>query len=1584
MRGRSGSQSLPCLLDSLQSSSKPALRYSNSKNPVTHRELYTFARGFSISIVNNKFLRKPVVAIILPNGPLLAATIVAVSNTYIAAPINPGAGPDQVRADIELSRASAIISCESEASALQLSQNGLDTFFVDEVNKPEIRFELKHAKPSSVPQPPSPNRPEDIAMILFTSGTSGNRKVVPITVETILYGVKLVIDSWALTKNDICLNMMPLYHIGGIIRNLFAPLLSGGSTICCPSFDPNLFWDQVEDVQPTWYYASPTMHSMILSEGINRHGALEKSRIRLVCNAAGGLLPALAEQIRGTFQCTVLPSYGMTECMPISTPTLAYSLDRPGTSGIVTGPELLIMDAAENELRPFETGRICLRGGPLFQGYLRADGSLDKSPFNSQGWFDTGDTGYQDHDGYLYITGRNKEVINRGGEIISPFEVENAIITAATQQGSPTYQRISQALAFSVRHETLQEAVGVVLVTPPGKPRVDLRCLHKSLRSSLQQAKWPVVIVYMNDVPRRNNKVLRIKLGDRMDIPCIDDYTPFGRRHFSAHCPPAETELSVPILSTMCLIAPNTATKQIRQVVRLDFEIHIETEPQSGALVGYLAPNSVGGEIPDDEDAESLINALFERIDGYLVPHSIITIPKPFPRDLNGDIDETLLSKLVKETQFSETSTLADTTAIKLTRVFADLLQLRVKDVPSHKDFFELGGDSLRAGKLLSTVRAEFGVRIPIDFIFKHGSVRQLSECIDEELSKREASGPKEDDQLPAGAQKMHSSTNFWLLLLQLAPLVLIYPLRRAFSWTLFIYSLIYLLGFRTSESVVGRLVNVVVSTIFARLVSSVILPWIGIIAKWIIVGRLKEGLYPMWGPYHTRWWMTQKIVMIAGKGIFGWSEMSTIWYYRLLGAKIGNGVTIKNARLGEWDLLDIGDNATLDECTVRPMAGERNTMMYLGKITIGKNASVGVGSTIAPGATVPDSECVGARSSSWELRDASEANRDLSATKAPKPHWALSILFTLPLQIVTVFLYNLPWLLGLVGLVQAEAQHERSMLIRVIHWFTQGERVGWYYLARSLRTFFGPLFMFIFVVVVRNVLALAFGPVRPTATSERGNVDRWRTALIKSLMPNSRLAQLTELFGQHYEATSVAIRLLGGKVGRNVYWPGTGPSIGAYELLDVGNNVVFGSRSHLINIDGIGSDFITIKDGAMIADRVVAMPGVEIGSEATLGSGCLTKRGKTYEPSGTYVGSKGGDSVFLGARPHDEKTETELLDLGRLRQLIYPWQIRKSSRKNRLLSTITILAPEKGFEKGKGNEFVSPGDSVVNISGCESVEDTMSPFGRAFYQHKAPYFVWRQWMVFMYSTFSAIFTHAYWTAASISSIQVVAKVFQQTPWLGNGDWYDPFILFSLCAALLSALMTVQSVLAIGFVIAAKWVLLGRRQPGNYDWDKSSYCQRWQLFLAIERIRRHCFGGHGILGLLTGTAYMTWYFRALGAKIGRDCALFVSGRPSLLFTEPDLLDMGDRVVVDDASLVGHINTRGKFDLNRLYVGDRCVLRTNSRLLSGARMENDSCLLENTLVMGGDIVEQGETMQGWPASRFRGKRTFGTRETSRTN
>ncbi|KAH6892875.1 hypothetical protein B0T10DRAFT_400310 [Thelonectria olida] len=1526
---------------------RPALRATNAAEYITYRDLQRFVSTFSLPVEVER--PKPIVAIALPNGPLLAATCIAVTSYYTAAPINPSACPEQFQADVVQARAEFILTTSGDYGKLRLAdpwvkERKINVFIMDWRNGADVSVRTLKGSPVSNPHAERrPNRSDDISLILFTSGTSGTKKVVPLTMHSIITGIVFVIEFWGLTPKDVCLNMMPLYHVGGLVRNIFAPIFSGGSTVCCSVFDPNLFWDVVQDIQPTWYYASPSMHSVILAEATARPQALKNSRIRLVCNAAGGLLPSLACQLRDTFKSVVLPSYGMTECMPISTPPLDYRLDREGTSGISAGPELAILDWSETITPPGSLGRICVRSEPLFPGYLKPDGTYDKSPFNKSGWFDTGDLGYMDYDGYLYITGRNKEVINRGGELISPFEVENAIMSASMSPDSPISGRVTKVLAFSAYHDVLQEVVAVALVSPPDKPRVDLKGLQSALRSSLQQAKWPVLITYMDDLPKKNNKVLRIQLGQRLSIPDITNDTPYLQRHWEATCPPPDTALSVPIPSSPCTVDFGQLCAKLSDLVPANIRVYCRAGAKDAGVEGFLAPSDSSAEKLQPSAVDSLKRELEQSLDNFMIPGQIHAMPDPLPCDGFGKVDEDRLLEDLNQLLGACLEKRGGLTEGLVTKAFADILSCPPSDIPHDVDFFSLGGDSLRAGRLMSALRAQFNVRLPISAIFNDGTVAALASQIDG-LTK--SSPLKEGQENPVGCTDVKSSTNPFLMLVQLIPLAVIYPLRRAFQWTVFVVALAYSQLLPTNNSVPGRLLNLTFSVWISHVIICVVAPIFGIICKWLIIGRYREGLYPMWGLYHTRWWMVQKITSICDKGFFAMNDTMERLYCRLMGAKIGKNVKLAGSALGEWDLLDIRDGVVLTHCTCRPFAAEGNTTMYLGRITIGKNCCVGTASIIAPGVNIPPNTCLGPNTSSWEMDDADEEYRDLSPNKAPKPHRVLELLFTIPLKLVAWVLTLIPWMAGRLGMVMQKPSVTHSPIRDALDWFSKAERVGYHYLSLILRCLFSPFFLFAFTILVKLLLDAMFGKLCPSLAqgTGTGTVAIWRAGLMKTLLPIPRLHDFTGMFGQHYEATSVALRMLGARVGKRVYWPGTGPSIGDYHLLDVGNDVIFGSRAHLITTDGIGSGTIVIRDRAMIADRVCLLPSVDIGERVTMGSGALTRRGKQYPAGGTYVGSKDGDAVCLST--------------GR------DVQVRSMSRPHmQAMSGIDTLAGHRHTEK--------KGPSTTD----DDSADNLSPFGRAFYLKLAPYRVLGPFTIFCYSSFLTVFAAFYWNVPGVSSMQFVDAIIKRFVPQEMSIGYDLLAVFLLAFVTIAVLTTAQAVLALLIVIGSKWALLGRRMPGNYDWDKSPYCQRWQIFLGVERLRRQCYQGNGVLGLLTGTNWIVLYFRALGAKIGKDCALFANGAPSVMFTEPDLITLGDRVVVDDASVVAHINTRGKFDLNRLEVGDRCVLRTGSRLLSGATMKNDSCLLEHTLIMGGDVVEEKCTMQGWPAERFTGERAF---------
>jgi acetyltransferase-like isoleucine patch superfamily enzyme len=355
-----------------------------------------------------------------------------------------------------------------------------------------------------------------------------------------------------------------------------------------------------------------------------------------------------------------------------------------------------------------------------------------------------------------------------------------------------------------------------------------------------------------------------------------------------------------------------------------------------------------------------------------------------------------------------------------------------------------------------------------------------------------------------------------------------------------------------------------------------------------------------------------------------------------LLGAKIGGNVTISpEAVLGEYDLLDIGDNVLLDGCICRPFACERNSSMFLGRIVIGKNARIGLKSLVSPGSVLPDDTFIGPNSASHEINPLDDSHGSINGL-VPEFPTLLSVLVIYLAKILVIFLSSIPWMVGYYGMATKQPSVMSDGVKNIITWWASPRRIAFRYLTLTLDNIVGPFFWFAALVGIRILIDRVIGSASPHSAEDRTQTDIFRRNLMEILVPRGDLKRITRLFGLHYEFTSMAIRALGGKVGKNIYWPGQGPEIQDFNLITVGNDVVFGSRSFVVTSDSLGSAPVEIQDGAMVGDRVILSPGSTIGKNTLLGSGALAKRHQTYAADTVWLGNRDGGPVSLTKAPNE------------------------------------------------------------------------------------------------------------------------------------------------------------------------------------------------------------------------------------------------------------------------------------------------------------------------------------------------------------
>lgn len=443
------------------------------------------------------------IALVLPNGPLLASALVAISSSFVCAPLNPGFKEGEFELHLRKLRARAVIVRKRDASpAREVARRmGLEVLEAREAGGVGL-FELEgldgHAAEASF------SGEEDDAFLLQTSGTTAIPKLVPLTHANICLTIHYIRNALELTAQDRCLNVTPLFHGFGLI-SLLITLLSGGSIICASDFSPGRFFKLMDELKPTWYPAVPPVHQSIVGAAEAHRDVVARSRLRFIRSAAARLPPNLMLALEGCFRAPVIEAYGMTEAFAIGSNPLPPRKRKPGSVGLPVGPEVAVMDEKGNFLDNGRVGEIVVRGPNVMRGY-EGDEEENARCF-VKGWFRTGDLGHIDSEGYIFIDGRVKEVVNRGGEKVTPNEVDDELAK---------HPAVVEAATFGVPHEVLGEDLVAAVVIRNGS-EVSWEDLGRFASGRLASYKVPSRFFFVKEIPKGpSGKVLRRKLQEAL------------------------------------------------------------------------------------------------------------------------------------------------------------------------------------------------------------------------------------------------------------------------------------------------------------------------------------------------------------------------------------------------------------------------------------------------------------------------------------------------------------------------------------------------------------------------------------------------------------------------------------------------------------------------------------------------------------------------------------------------------------------------------------------------------------------------------------------------------------------------------------------------------------------------------------------------------------------------------------------------------------------------------------------------------------------------------------------------------------
>jgi acyl-CoA synthetase (AMP-forming)/AMP-acid ligase II len=457
------------------------------------------------------------VAIVLPNGPEMAAAFIAIATGATTAPLNPAYREEELDFYLSDLRAKAlVVTAEETGPAVTAARrHGAAVLRLHApAERPAGWFELKAEDDgaAAAAAQPGPAAPDDVALVLHTSGTTSRPKIVPLLQRNLCASARHIRETLALTPQDRCLNVMPLFHIHGLIAAVTASLSAGASIYCTPGFNALRFFAWLEAARPTWYTAVPTMHQAILPRAERNLEIVASAALRFIRSSSASLPPQVMKALEDTFKAPVIESYGMTEAThQMASNPLPPAARKPGSVGIAAGPLIRIADEEGRFLPAGGEAEVVISGPNVTPGYEANPEANAKSFFEAEGrrWFRTGDQGVLDEEGYLRITGRLKEIINRGGEKVSPLEVDEVLMD---------HPAVQQVVTFAMPHDKLGEEVAAAVVLREGMS-ADERAIRDFAASRLADFKVPRKVVILPEIPKgATGKLQRIGLAQKLGL----------------------------------------------------------------------------------------------------------------------------------------------------------------------------------------------------------------------------------------------------------------------------------------------------------------------------------------------------------------------------------------------------------------------------------------------------------------------------------------------------------------------------------------------------------------------------------------------------------------------------------------------------------------------------------------------------------------------------------------------------------------------------------------------------------------------------------------------------------------------------------------------------------------------------------------------------------------------------------------------------------------------------------------------------------------------------------------------------------